>query len=177
MTEISASLWSQSAIGKELSEAEAYELFAVSKREHYAKDEVLFDEGSPAVAFFLIVDGDIDIEKRGDQGRVSTIATLTPGAVVGEMSLLVNEDRSAAARVKTDDATVLRVEWTDFEQLLSENRAAAYKLILALARLLAYRLKRVNLKVAELSTKDEISAPKLEEFASFKSKLMNEWSF
>lgn len=175
MTEISASLWSTSSIGKELSEAEAYELFAVSKRETYEKDALLFDEGSPAVAFFLIVEGEIAIEKTVENG-LSTIATLTPGAVVGEMSLLVNEDRSAAARVCSDGAKVLRVEWTDFQQLLTENRAAAYKLILALARLLAYRLKRVNLKVAELSTKDG-SGPKLEEFASFKSKLMNDWSF
>ena len=96
------------------------------------------------------------------------------------MSLLTSEKRGAGARVTSDGCVLLQVEWKAFEALLDDNRAAAFKLILAMARLLAGRLKRINLKVAELLTREGETAeehPKLEEFAKFKSKLLNDWSF
>lgn len=178
MSEVNHLLWKQSAIGKDLTESEARELYMCSKREHYKKDETLFVEGNDAVALFLIVSGDVNIEKTGANNKTTHIATLSTGAIVGEMSLLTQEKRGAAARIATDTATILRVDWVDFEKLLDDNHAAAYKLMVALARLLAGRLKRINLKVAELmSTAEPGQAEKLEEFAAFKKKLMRDWSF
>jgi CRP/FNR family cyclic AMP-dependent transcriptional regulator len=178
VTTISHELWTSSSIGRDLSDAEARELFLVSRRETYAQGETLFQEGDEAVAFFLIVDGEVGIEKSTDGGPV-LIASLEKGAVIGEMSLLIGEPRSAAARVRTGPATVLRIDWKDFQQLMNENRAAALKLVFSLARLLAHRLKQINLKVAELSVASQgaTGAEKIEELAHFKAKLFKDWSF
>lgn len=178
MTDINHHIWQKSAIGKELTEAEAIELHLVSKREEYRGGQHIFEEGSPAREFFLIVEGEIEVVKRAENDRVAVLATLGPLSLLGEMSLLSLENRSATARVK-GNAKVLRVEWRDFEELLENNPTAAYKLIYAMARVLAGRLKRINLKVAELTTSSEptVEDKKLEEFATFKQKLLSDWSF
>lgn len=178
MTEVSHELWMKSVLGSELSEAEARELFLISQRTMCKKGDFLFQQGDPADALYLIVEGEIDIEKTVDE-HVSKIATLVPGVVVGEMSLLTNEDRSAAARVVSDEATLLTIAWKDLQRMMTENQSAAYKLIYALARLLAHRLKRINLKVADMMAHPdgEKAGEKLEEFARFKQKLFRDWSF
>lgn len=176
MTELTHRLWMESAIGKELTDAEARELLLLSRRENYRAGEALFREGDEAVEFFLIVEGEIDVVKATEGGRTSILATLSHGSILGEMSLLTHERRSASAVAKSD-ATVLRVRWEDFQHLLRDDPAAAYKLVFALARLLALRLKRINLKVAELTTQSPEPDHKLEEFAAFKQKLLSDWSF
>src|SRR5437868_1308196 len=120
MTEITHHLWLQSGIGKDLSEAEARELFMNSRRERYTGGDKLFEEGDAPVSFFLIASGEVDVVKRGERGTSTVLATLGTGSVVGEMSLLTGDTRSATAFVKKD-ATVLRVQWKDFEELLRQN--------------------------------------------------------
>jgi CRP/FNR family cyclic AMP-dependent transcriptional regulator len=154
MTAISHELWMKSVLGRELEEGEARELFLISTRENYKRDALLFKQGDPSKSLYLIVEGEIDIEKETD-GNTVTIATLVPGVVVGEMSLLTDEDRSASARVSTDEATVLAISWEDLQKMMRENQSSAYKLIYALSRLLAHRLKRINLKVAEMLANQE----------------------
>lgn len=179
MTDINHHIWERSAIGKELSEAEAIELHLLSKREEYAGGQHIFEQGDPAREFFLIVEGEVEVVKRADNERVAVLATLGPLSLLGEMSLLSQEDRSASARVK-GHAKVLRVEWRQFQELLAHNPTAAYKLIYAMARVLAGRLKKINLKVAEMTTSStgpSVEDKKLEEFATFKQKLLSDWSF
>lgn len=183
MSGISHELWMSSVLGQDLSDAEARELFLVSRRETYDEGKLIFAEGDPANSFFLIVDGAVDVEKSAKDGTAVAIASLDPGAVVGEMSLLIQEPRSAGARVKRGPATVLRVEWKDFQTLMNENRAASQKLVLALARLLAQRLKLINLRVAELTNEARAApgadkfAEKLDELARFKAKLFKDWNY
>ena len=180
MTSVSHELWMNSVLGRELEEGEARELFLISKREAYNKDDLLFRQGDKSRSLYLIVDGEIDIEKDTNNGKV-TIATLVPGVVLGEMSLLTDEDRSASARVCTENATVLAIAWDDLQKMMSENQSSAYKLIYALSRLLAHRLKRINLKVADMLANrgegPQRPGEKLEEFARFKQKLFRDWSF
>jgi CRP/FNR family transcriptional regulator, cyclic AMP receptor protein len=177
MTDVNANLWKKSVIGRDLSDAEANELFLASTRESYDADTFLFKEGDSAEAFYLIVNGEIDIEKKRANNQTSRITRLDAGAIVGEMSLLTDENRSASARATEDGTTVLRVQWSVLERLLTENSNTAYKIMRALARLLAYRLKQINLKVVELSHEAEGDGRKLEEFAKFKQKLFKDWSF
>lgn len=180
MTAVSHDLWMKSVLGRELEEGEARELFLISSRQEFKKDELLFRQGDASKALYLIVEGEIDIEKETD-GNTVTIATLVPGVVVGEMSLLTDEDRSASARVSTEAATVLAIQWDDLQKMMNENQSAAYKLIYALSRLLAHRLKRINLKVADMLANrgegPQQPGEKLEEFARFKQKLFRDWSF
>lgn len=178
MTDINHHIWLESAVGKELSEPEAIELHLLSRREEYRGGQHIFEEGAPAHEFFLIVEGEVEVVQRAENDRVVVLATLGPLSLLGEMSLLSQGNRSATARVK-GHAKVLRVEWEACQELLKNNPTAAYKLIYAMARVLAGRLRSVNHKVAELTTSSEptVEDRKLEEFATFKQKLLSDWSF
>jgi CRP-like cAMP-binding protein len=179
VTEISHHLWLKSGIGNDITDGDARELFMVSRRERYTKGEKLFDEGDEPAAFFLVADGTIDVLKRGLDGSTMVLATMSEGAIVGEMSLLTQEKRSAGAIVVSDNATVLRVLRKDFEELLTQSPQVAYKLVYALARVLALRLRNVNTKLAEMSARNQDHAPheQIEEFAAFKNRLFSDWSF
>jgi CRP/FNR family transcriptional regulator, cyclic AMP receptor protein len=178
--EISHQLWLKSIIGKDLLDGEARELFMISRRERYTKGEKLFVEGDSAIALFLMAEGTVDITRTINSGKDRTVlATLSAGHIVGEMSLLTKEKRSASAVISSETATVLRVSWKDFEELLAQNPAVAYKLMYALARMLAGRLRNINQRLVELSERNVNNAPheQIEEFAAFKQKLFDDWSF
>ncbi|MBI1944091.1 MAG: cyclic nucleotide-binding domain-containing protein [Deltaproteobacteria bacterium] len=178
--EISHQTWLKSVVGKDLSDGEARELFMISRRERFKKGDKLFDEGEAAVALFLVADGTVEIGKKIAGGKEHTaIASLHAGAIVGEMSLLTKEKRSASAVVTSEHATVLRVSWKDFEELLAQNPAVAYKLMYALARVLAARLRSINARLAEAAERSLDANPheQVEEFQAFKKRLFSDWSF
>jgi CRP-like cAMP-binding protein len=177
--EVSHQLWLKSVIGKDLSDGEARELFMISRREKYKKGERLFEEGEDPVALFLLAEGTVEITKKIGHGHTTILAQLSAGAIVGEMSLLTKEKRSAAAIVTTNSATALRVSWKELEDLLGQNPAVAYKFMFALARVLASRLRNINARLAEMQDRNLNNAPheQIEEFQSFKKKLFSDWSF
>lgn len=176
---MSHQLWLKSAVGKDLSDGEARELFMISRRERFQQGDKLFDEGEEPVALFLLSEGTVEINKRIGGGNTTPLAHLAAGSIVGEMSLLTKEKRSASAVVTSQNATVLRVMWKDFEELLAQNPAVAYKLMYALARVLAVRLRNINTRLAEMADRNQNNAPheQIEEFQSFKKKLFSDWSF
>ncbi len=177
--EISHQLWLKSVIGKDLTDGEARELFMISRRELYKKGDHLFEQGDDPIALFLLAEGTVEIVKTTGNRHTTTLAALSGGSIVGEMSLLTREKRSAAAVVTTDQAMALRVSWKDFEELLEQNPAVAYKLMYALARVLASRLRNINARLAEMAERNENNAPheQIEEFQTFKKKLFSDWSF
>ena len=171
--------WLTSIIGKDLSDAEARELFMISRRESYVRNNEVFKEGDDAHALFLIAHGEMDIRKRLPDGSFHSLAVHGVGAVVGEMSLLTREQRSAAAIITSAEATVLRVTADDFTDLLAREPAVAYKLMYALARVLASRLKAINHRLADMAARNVDNNPheQIEEFQAFKKKLFSDWSF
>jgi CRP-like cAMP-binding protein len=101
------------------------------------------------------------------------------GAIVGEMSLLTREARSAGAVVASGEATILRVTARDLDELLGREPAVAYKVMFALARVLATRLRAVNHRLTDMTERTANANPheQIEEFAAFKKKLFTDWSF
>ncbi|HOK45205.1 MAG TPA: cyclic nucleotide-binding domain-containing protein, partial [Bryobacteraceae bacterium] len=79
-----------------LTPAETATLMAALDRVPLAAGEFLFREGEEGDSCYLIREGRLDIYKGSGQGRVK-LASLGPGALVGEMSLLYGQPRSADA--------------------------------------------------------------------------------
>ena len=177
--EISHHTWLKSGIGGELSEGEARELFMISRRETYRKGEALFSEGDEPNALFLVAKGEVDIRKALPDGSHHSLAVHPAGSVVGEMSLLTREPRSAQAVVTSGDATILRITAKDLDELLAREPTVAYKLMRALAGVLAHRLRAINLRLGEMAARNIDNNPheQIEEFEAFKRKLFSDWSF
>lgn len=113
----------------------------------YEKGSYVFKEGAHGGYMFFIVDGEIDIIKQFDTAK-HTIATLSTGRSVGEMSLIDGAPRSATARAKTDlKLIVLKRE--DFNKLNEENPAIANKILMGIAALLSSSLRDTNNRFTE----------------------------
>jgi CRP/FNR family transcriptional regulator, cyclic AMP receptor protein len=91
----------------------------------------LIREGEPGTEFFVVVDGEVEVRRRGRR-----IARLGPGSYVGEISLLSRSPRTATV-VATTDLHVLAIAGRDFVELLD----AIPELWLKVARTLADRVE------------------------------------
>jgi serine/threonine protein phosphatase PrpC len=101
----------------------------------------VFLEGELGESLFIILEGEATVMKAGHG-----IATLSPGAHFGEMSLIERVPRSATIRAATN-LDVLTIDRDAFFSVLSEEQAAV-KLLWGLVRMLNHRLR---------STSDELT--------------------
>lgn len=177
--DISHHVWLKSAVGRELSEGEARELFMISRRERHARGDHLYVEGDEPTSMFLLVEGEVDVRKRSADGVEHSLARHQAGAIVGEVHLITREQQSASAIVASPEAVVLRVGARELDELLAREPTVAFKLMHALARVLANRLKAVNFRLVDMAARTPNANPheQIEEFAAFKKKLFTDWSF
>lgn len=79
--------------------SEAYEYIARTVRVHrLPPGEVVFREGDPAKALFVLLDGELEVVKQSRRGTDARVAILGPNDTFGEMSLLDLQPRSATVR-------------------------------------------------------------------------------
>lgn len=118
--------------------------------------DVVFNEGDPGDAWFVLYKGSVDILKDTPHGE-NRIATLTPPACFGEMSILDGLPRSAMVRA-TEDSVALRIPRSTFEGLLDANELIAYKLIYHMAILLAHRQRATTETLSRLLEDTSVTA-------------------
>ena len=105
--------------------------------------EVICGEGAPADRLYVVAEGSVRIAKgRGIRpgAYARNLATLKPGDVFGEMALVLDAPRSAAAIA--DGACELHaLSRSSFDALLEARTAVGVKVLSNLARLLCLRLQ------------------------------------
>ena len=138
---------------RSLSAAEVEAIAAIAETREIAAGRELFREGEAGDGLFLVVSGEIDIVKQSPGGARS-LAHLGAGAILGEISLLTSEARSATCRALVD-TRVLHLPIQAFRALLAQGSTAALKMVAAIAEVLARRLATMNTKVIELAGKPE----------------------
>jgi CRP/FNR family transcriptional regulator, cyclic AMP receptor protein len=106
---------------------------------------LLFMEGMQGEVFYLVKQGRIEILKKKD-GQDIVIATLGPGEFVGEMAVLDNEPRSAAARV-SEDSVLLVVTKKCFQEILKLIPACAVKILMFILHTVNQRLREANRRI------------------------------
>ncbi len=79
---------------------------------------ILFMEGDPGDRMFIIRKGKVRIMKR-EGSQMTTLAELGPGAILGEMSLLDNQPRSATAKT-LETTEVVEIDQKMLEQTFSQ---------------------------------------------------------
>lgn len=108
----------------------------------YEAHELIFEQGQPAAALFLIMDGQVSVEiVRG--GAITQLATLERGAFFGEMALLDEAPRSASAR-SVEGTKTLALYRNDLSRLIHTDPATACHIYRALARIVGDRLRSTN---------------------------------
>ncbi len=88
---------------------------------------LIVDQGQTGREAFVVLEGDVDIKRNNRK-----VATLGPGSVVGELSLLDHGPRTATAVCATD-CTLLVIDQRRFLGVLDSVPAITHKLLAALA--------------------------------------------
>jgi len=83
-----------------------------------AKDEILFHEGDPGDALYVIVEGEVAVQAEGPP-RVE-MARLGAGAFLGEVALMTDQPRSATVTA-LGDAELLRIDRATLSRVLAEH--------------------------------------------------------
>ena len=87
------------------------------------KGSILMHQGAFGNEVLLLVHGQLIIEKDG-----KLIASIAPGAVVGERAVILNEPRDATVRAAFD-ATILAMSRSEFNTLLAECPSIARNIL------------------------------------------------
>lgn len=85
---------------------------------HLSSDEVLFHEGDPGDALYVIVEGVLAVQAEGPP-RVE-MARLGPGSFIGEVALMTDQPRSATV-MATADAELLRIDRATLSHVLATH--------------------------------------------------------
>ena len=113
----------------------------------YEEGSFVFKEGAHGGYMFFIVEGEVEVIKQFDNKK-HTIAKLSKGRSVGEMSLIDGSPRSATVRASTNlKLIVLKRE--DFIRLNEEEPAIANKVLMGIATLLSLSLRETNDRFTE----------------------------
>lgn len=105
--------------------------------------EMLFRENDRDAFMGIVIDGEVEILRADSAGEDQLIATLGPGVVFGEMSLLDGEPRSASARAKGDFSMLVLTE-EDFEQLVVGHPRLGLSVVRSAARHVSLRLRQMD---------------------------------
>lgn len=125
----------------QLDDADIAWMGQTGERRTVAAGEVLIQEGRATAHLFIVLDGQVDVQVTG----VGTVASLSSGEILGEMSF-VDKAPPSATVVAARDTRVLALEKRRIEQRLEDNPAFAARFYKALAVFLADRLRTTTLR-------------------------------
>ena len=113
-----------------------------------ATGEAVFREGDMGNSFYVLIAGDVVVEKLR-QGKPVELVRLGPGECFGEMALVGNDVRSATVR-----ATAPVVAMRFYRELIDANPESASAIYRNIARILATRLGESSMVLAELKKRE-----------------------
>ncbi|MFW5693697.1 MAG: diguanylate cyclase [Alkalispirochaeta sp.] len=111
--------------------------------------QVLFTQGDPGDALYIVRSGAIEIAVRTGSREEVPVATLQPGDFLGEMSIFDHAPRSATCRA-LEDTTVLRLDETEFSALITAEPIAAISIMYRMLAITAERLDNTSVLLSEV---------------------------
>jgi CRP-like cAMP-binding protein len=111
----------------------------------FRRGEVLFHEGDPGDALFIVASGAVKVVVPSDDGDEAILATLRRGDFLGELALLDGAPRSASA-IALEATETLALPRVRFTALVASEPAIRDALLSSLAA----ELRRLTAHVAEL---------------------------
>jgi len=118
-----------------------------SERVSYAAGQVLFSQGDPSDAAYVILEGSANVVIDTPTGSFK-VAELGRNVIVGEMGVISDAPRSATV-VANKDLVALRVGKDVFLGMIKEFPQVSIGIMRELAR----RLERTDAKLADLATR------------------------
>jgi CRP-like cAMP-binding protein len=119
-------------------------LASLSTEERYNREDLIFREGDEGSKLYIVLDGRVRISKLIPGVGEEALAVLERGDFFGEMALIDNKPRSADARAHEDRSTVIAIDKSVLEDILSADVETAQQFLSIMCRILSQRLREIN---------------------------------
>ena len=123
---------------------------------NYNQGELVFEENSPSREFYIIVDGEVEIQVDPDtigdgsnSYQPTTIATLRRGQSFGEVAIIDPGVRSASAKCGSETCRLLMINREDFLVLLENDYKMGFIVMRNFAADLSLKIRQTNLMIRE----------------------------
>ena len=108
-----------------------------------SRGETLFSEGTQGKAWYIIVEGGIDLSGSTPSGEPMYLTSLKPGDGFGEIALLENVERTATATA-SQTTPLARLPREAFTKLLRDGNPAAAMMLHAIAVRMSRRMRALS---------------------------------
>lgn len=115
----------------------------------FAKNSVIFDQGDPGDAMYLVLVGRVKVVLYSETGREVILAQLGPGDCFGEMAVIAEQPRSAHV-IALEDVSLLSLTRKAFVDIVRRSPDIALNLL----RLMTDRLTEADEKIGNLALVD-----------------------
>jgi CRP-like cAMP-binding protein len=106
-----------------LEDRDLLQIVGVSVNLHWPTGAIVFEEGAPAEALYIVLSGRIQIFQT-DRSSETDVAVIGPGEFFGEFSLLRDETHSKHARA-IEDSELMIIPKGSFQRLLANDPVLA----------------------------------------------------
>ena len=130
---------------KGLDEDVLAELISHALARKLKKNAVLFRKGDAGTTLYLVSAGVVRISTPSPQGKDAVFNIITPGEILGEITIIDGGQRSADA-IMAEDGQVIVIERRDFFPMLSKYPQIAIRLL----NVLCGRLRRTSEQVEDI---------------------------
>lgn len=168
----------KSPVFEGLNDTERRQVVEICRPEAFKPGDVIVRQGEHAQNLWVVLEGNCevirDVVHEGSPPQSVKLADVGPMNHFGEMSFFHSAASSANVVAKTP-IKVVRIAHGDYQDLIDDGVAAAYKVAYNVVESLAARLRRMDEWVGELLTNecpDEIKP----EWSTFRDKLFNGWT-
>jgi diguanylate cyclase (GGDEF)-like protein len=111
-----------------MSQLEFNAVTAFMERRNYKAGECVFHEGDEGEDMFVLISGSLTAQKRQSDGTMRWMFNISPGSFLGEMSIIMNEPRSATITAK-EDSMLMVLQGIDFYRIIFEHPIIGIKML------------------------------------------------
>ena len=109
----------------------------------FTKGTVIFKEGDRDIFMSVVAKGEVNILKKDEHMDVKRVTAIGAGKVIGEMSMIDGNPRSATA-VAATDTTLVTLSKEGMHQLLKEKPYVGIKMLQKIAFSMSQRLRQTT---------------------------------
>jgi CRP-like cAMP-binding protein len=110
--------------------------------------EIIINEGDGGDYMLLIVEGYVDILKRGMRHEQQHMTTVGPGMTLGEMSMIDGEPRFATC-IATEPTVFAVLHRDDMAKIILDHPSLGSKILVKLVSMLSARLRQTSARLLQ----------------------------
>lgn len=130
-------------IFKDLSNRDINLLKKIVHSRNFMAGEYIFYQGDPGIGLYLILEGEVIVQRIFNIDVVISMAQFSSGDFLGELALIDGEKRSASAIAKTD-AKLAVIFKPDLDEFIATYPRKGILILNGIAQTIAARLRQIN---------------------------------